>query len=183
MPSVPNLRDLGGYRTATGEWVRMGLLYRSNALTLSAADKTTADSLGLRYVYDLRTAAEAGQAPDVVPAGATRELHDVMGAGVQGPAPTTPLQAADTMRAMERVFVDDPASRAEFGAVLADLATRDGAQLFHCTGGKDRTGWAAAVVLTLLGVDQDAVMQDYQLSDRYVLESPGTQAYLPAGSA
>lgn len=178
VPSVANLRDLGGYRTASGEWVRMGRIYRSNALTVAPADRAAVDSLGIRAVYDLRTAAEAAQTPDVVPSGASRELHDVMGAGVPGPAATTADAAADTMRRLEQVFVDDPASRAEFGQVITDLATRAGVQLFHCTGGKDRTGWAAAVVLTLLGVDKDTVMADYLLSNEYVLDSPGAQAYL-----
>lgn len=183
VPSVANMRDLGGYRTESGEWVRMGRIYRSSALTLAAADRPLADSLGIRDVYDLRTAAEAAQTPDVVPTGAVRELHDVLGTGVSGPAATTPDAAAETMRALERVFVDDPASRAAFGEVITDLATRTGAQLFHCTGGKDRTGWAAAVVLTLLGVDKDTVMTDYLLSNAYVLESPGTQAYLSSLNA
>ena len=41
--------------------------------------------------------------------------------------------------------------------------------LFHCTTGKDRTGWAAAALLTLLGVPKDVVMEDYLRSNDYIL--------------
>jgi protein-tyrosine phosphatase len=68
LASDPNLRDIGGYRTTDGQWVRMGVVYRSQALSLSPADLAVVDNLGITADYDLRTTEEIAESPDVVPA-------------------------------------------------------------------------------------------------------------------
>jgi protein-tyrosine phosphatase len=71
LSSVLNARDAGGYRTADGQWVKSGLLYRTAALTPTSSDLSLLDSLGISTDYDLRTPGEIATTPDTVPAGAS----------------------------------------------------------------------------------------------------------------
>ncbi len=182
LASDPNLRDIGGYRTVDGQWVRMGVVYRSQALSLSAADLATVDGLGITADYDLRTTAEIASAPDVVPAGATYTNLNVIGdstsTSISGV--TSAASAEQYMQEGEREFVTGATAQAAFKSLLTGIADGDGAALYHCTAGKDRTGWATAVILTLLGVPQATVMQDYLLSNTYYFDSPAVQGMLAA---
>ena len=180
LASDPNLRDAGGYRTADGQWVRMGVVYRSQALSLSSADLSVVNTLGITNDYDLRTTAEIAQSPDVVPAGATYTNLNVMADFSITPTLTSPASAAQYMQEMEQDFVTDATARAGFGQLLTGIAESKGAVVYHCTAGKDRTGWASAVLLTLLGVPEQTVMQDYLLSNTYYYDSPAVQAMLKA---
>ena len=75
-------------------------------------------------------------------------------------------RAAAMMVGLYRWFVTDAVARTRFAAVLRLLAAPDGAPLlFHCSAGKDRTGWTAAILLTALGVDRDTVYADYLLTN------------------
>lgn len=183
LASDPNLRDAGGYRTTDGRWVAMGLVYRSAALTLTPADQKSVDGLGISGDYDLRTPSEIAAAADVVPAGATYANLNVMGtdSASMGSSPiNTPEEMARMMADGERSFVTADSAKKAFGTLLTSIADAKGATLYHCSAGKDRTGWASAVLLTLLGVDRDTVTQDYLLSNTYFLDSPAVQAQLAA---
>ena len=186
LASDPNLRDVGGYRTTDGQWVRMGSVYRSQALSLSSSDLAVVDTLGITNDYDLRTTSEIAAGPDVVPAGATYTNLNVMADISLTPTLTSPAAAEQYMQQLEQFFVTDANARAQFGTLLTGIADSKGATLLHCTAGKDRTGWATAVMLTLLGVPQDTVMQDYLLSNTYYYDSPAIQgelASMPAAEA
>ncbi len=180
LASDPNLRDVGGYRTTDGQWVRMGVVYRSQALALSPADLATIDKLGLTADYDLRTTEEIAASPDVVPAGATYTNLNVMADISLAPTLTSAASAEAYMEDIEQDFVTNPTAQAAFGTLLTDIANSNGAVLYHCTAGKDRTGWATAVLLTLLGVPRATVVQDYLLSNTYYFDSPAVQAELKA---
>lgn len=183
LKSATNFRDVGGYRTTDGRWVRMGVVYRAGALTLSPADLDRVARLGLSGDFDLRTTAETTAVPDAVIPGATYHHVDVM-ADVAGaatmPRVSRPEEIADRMRQTAVDFVDAHTARAAYRDLFTHLATDPGASLFHCTAGKDRTGWAAAVLLTLLGVDARTVMDDYLLSNTCYYDSPAVQAQLDA---
>ena len=59
-------------------------------------------------------------------------------------------------------FVRLPSARSAFGELYRRLAVEEThPALVHCTTGKDRTGWAVAVLLLWLGVDDETVMADY----------------------
>jgi len=181
LASDPNLRDVGGYRTNSGQWVRMGVVYRSAALTLSRADLTTVDGLGIATDYDLRTPAEQRTSPDVVPDGATRLPLNVLGTdSFSAPPLAGPAAAQRFVKQIERQFVTAASAKAAYHTLFTDLATSSGTSLYHCSAGKDRTGWATAVLLTLLGVPERTVMHDYLLSNRYYFETPAVQAQLAA---
>jgi len=184
--SLPNLRDLGGWPTAGGGHVRRGLLYRSTDLgKLSDADMPAVAALGLRAVYDLRTESERTAEPDRVPAGVDHVVLDVL-ADEPGAGPaqllavlSDPAAAAAELGAgrgaaiMERGYRDTAglgsALRA-YGRLFSDLAQeRNRPALFHCTTGKDRTGWASAAMLMLMGVSDDDVTAEYLLTNDQLL--------------
>lgn len=170
LASVDNFRDVAGpgYETPFGR-MRTGVFYRANALTPNDADLATLESLRLTAVYDVRTAEEVTQQPDRLPTGAEYIhipiLSGDLATGVE--QLRTPDDAREFMREMNRSFVTDPAARAGFARLLTDLANTDGPQLYHCTAGKDRTGWASMLLQSLAGVSRENIMSDYLLTNEY----------------
>ncbi len=177
---LPNLRDVGGPRAAHGTRVRLGLVFRSPALAAATArDLETLARLGLRTVVDLRSAGERERVPEahLLPSGARYVLADVSGDTV-ALSPMWQLHALQTVGERQAAFADGRAEagfeakfrgfvtgdgpRRAFGQLFAELAEPGGLPaVFHCSTGKDRTGWAAAVLLAYLGVPEDAVMADF----------------------
>ncbi|WP_456847009.1 tyrosine-protein phosphatase [Cellulomonas sp. P5_C6] len=174
-PAVTNLRDLGGRRTADGGVVASGVVYRSAEMTgdAVATDEVLA-GLGIRTVVDLRTEGERTARPDHVPAGATLLDLDVLadlpgGAAAQvaalGTSRTTPEPDPDPVESMlvvYRRFVVGEGARAAYAALMRaviDPARRP--LLFHCTAGKDRTGWAATILLLAAGVDEQGATEEF----------------------
>lgn len=180
LASVDNFRDIGGagggYQTVDGRQVRRGVFYRSNALTLSAADKAVIETLKIGTVYDLRTPGEIARAADVMPVGAAYVNINVTGASDQIiPPAEMPGGAIAWMEDAERAYVTGAAQRAGYGAVLSQLANTPGVQLVHSTAGKDRTGWVAALLLSIANVPLDVIMQDYLLTNTYSAVSINAQ--------
>lgn len=184
LASLPNLRDIGGYPVTDGGRVRTGVLYRSVALDkLVPHDAAELERRGIRTVFDLRTKAERAAEPDRLPGGAAEVVCDVLADSVDAaPAEMLALikDTALAARALDggeavrlfhdayrRIVSSDSALRAyrRFFTVIAAVE-QDHAALFHCTTGKDRTGWAAAATLLLLGVDEQHVFHDHELTNR-----------------
>jgi protein-tyrosine phosphatase len=182
---VPNLRDMGGW-AASGGRVRRGMLYRSaefGALEGDAAGSFA--KLGIRSVYDLRTADERTANPNTVPAGTEYTILDIL-ADAQSAAPAMvgkaladPKMAAETLgdgKAVAmfeegyRQIVGLPSALTGYRQFFTDISEpehRPGA--FHCTTGKDRTGWAAATFLLALGVSEEDVYADYLLTNEQLV--------------
>jgi protein-tyrosine phosphatase len=163
---VYNFRDLGGYPAVDGQTVAWGRLYRSDDLArLSATDLETFAALGIRTVIDLRRPHEVDEL------GRFPETDGVEYHHIHLPHPAWPSQqfsdtAARTEFVVERYREMSIASADGFGAALRLIANADTAPLvFHCIAGKDRTGILAALTLSLLGVDDDTVAEDYELSE------------------
>lgn len=176
LASVANFRDIGGaaagYPTIDGKTVRRGFLYRSSALTLDAADRGRLDALGVSVVYDLRTPSEVVRDADVLPIGATYKTINVTGAlDAMALSFDSVAQAVAAMERAQRENVVGSAERAGFGALLTQIALTPGAQIVHSNMGKDRTGWAAALLLTIANVPFDIILQDYLLSNVYAAAS------------
>ena len=186
VPSVPNLRDLGGYPVAGGGRVKPGQLYRSVELShLHGDDLTAMGKLGIRTVIDLRTAGERSAEPDVPLPGAESVVCDVL-ADEKRAAPATMMQALGDPAAAQEVFGDGkgaalfemgyreivslPSALSSYRTFFETVA-QDGRRplLFHCTTGKDRTGWATAATLLFLGVSREDVFGDYLLTNRDLL--------------
>jgi protein-tyrosine phosphatase len=170
---ITNFRDLGGYRTASGTAVRWGLVFRADALHgMSTNDLARYEDLGLRAVYDLRGEIERTERPNPVP---SRPLT-VIGRPSDAGTPAAPPAIATTEEG-ERFLYDLYIGLIEHAAVqigeLFQALTRDEGlpAVFHCHAGKDRTGLVAAVLLETLGVERDAVLDDYELTARYRLRT------------
>lgn len=180
LASVANFRDVAGndgagYTTADGKHLERGIVYRSNALTATSdADKATLTTLGLAGVYDLRDTAEIANplvgGADKLPDGVEYKSIPIQFADLIQLAQTiqSPEQGKQFMVDTNRSFVTDAQRRAGFAQVLTDIAAGDGAQLFHCTSGKDRTGWTAMLLQSIAGVPAQTVMDDYLLSNTYL---------------
>lgn len=198
LAASPNFRDAGGYRTTDGQWVRMGLLYRSDAIDkLTDADLATLQALGIKLVCDLRTDYERGRAPDKAIPGAEDVVLDVAGnsdltkqiteaiLNRDAAAINTLLgdgKGAKLLTEGGRSYVSSDTAKAAYTAMFERIG--DPAQLpavYHCSGGKDRTGWASAAVLTALGVPRATVTADYLKSNDYL--GPGNEKTLALVSA
>jgi protein-tyrosine phosphatase len=167
---VTNVRDLGGYPAGDGGRVRWGAVFRADALhKLTPADRTAFEGLGIRTVFDLRGEVEREEHPNPV-----ESVHrPIVGRPPepegQAPDRSSLAAAADGEGLLRDIYVGALThSPARIGEILTDLA--DAGQLpavFHCHGGKDRTGIVAALLLLALGVDREAVLDDYEATARY----------------
>jgi protein-tyrosine phosphatase len=177
LEGATNFRDLGGYRTNDGHYVRWGTVYRSNHLVnLTARDYEYLDRLHIRLVCDVRTEGDRmrspthwmGPAPEFlsVPIGKERDmtltLEDLRRRLQSQSAPGQPAQNYDQYAI---------GYAAEFGSILKRLAAGDLPAVEHCSSGKDRSGVFSVVLLTALGVDRETVVQDYLLTNRYTLDA------------
>ncbi|MEV3853427.1 tyrosine-protein phosphatase [Streptomyces sp. NPDC050095] len=181
--TVANLRDLGGTPLPGGRTVTPGRVFRSGQLDRldPAADPAYA-ALGIRTILDLRTDAERAAHPDRTPDGVRHLTADALAdtlarAGVAPAAAQLKEVLADPVRAerelgggrAEALFADtyrslvsSASARAAYRTLLLELAAPDaGPLLFHCTAGKDRTGWGATVILGLLGADDATIETEY----------------------
>lgn len=171
--SIPNFRDLGGYRSADGRRVRWRRVYRSGAFSHpSAADLTRLAALELRFVCDLRSVEEVESDPDVLPTNPVPNylhlpLYDRHDRARRLRALLNRRSVAQLVpEAYIEVMIEENAPL--MGEVLRRLA--DPANLpavVHCTAGKDRTGVASALLLLLLGVPEATVIADYSLSNHF----------------
>jgi protein-tyrosine phosphatase len=180
--SVPNVRDLGGWTTRDGGTVRRGLLYRGTELDKLAGDDMAAFAkLGIRTVFDLRTEDERTAQPDRVPESTAQVVCDVL-ADEHNAAPAQVLAVLNDPNGAEemlgggkavalfekgyREIVSLPSALQSYRRFFAALASEEHRPAyFHCTTGKDRTGWAAAALLTLFGVSEEDVMREYLLTN------------------
>ena len=163
-----NFRDFGGYRTANGGVVRRGLVFRSAHLGgLTDADRTALGQLGVKTIVDLRGVNEAAETPHLIEGLACRvvgahiepQLGEHLRAGVEN-GTLTPFVVMDLLTDHYRDYPRRcaPGFRTLF-TTLSDGTHRP--LVFHCTAGKDRTGFASALLLSMLGVPWDDVMEDY----------------------
>jgi len=157
-----NLRDLGGHATSSGRRVRLGRVFRSDALhRMDDEDAAELARLGIRRIFDLRSDAEVLKDVSVAVAGATR---------IHVPLVTTTLSPFDPEidwrhldlreRYVEMLAVGGTAIRTVLRAAADDMPI-----LFHCTAGKDRTGVVAAVLLRALEVPDEHIVEDYARSE------------------
>lgn len=177
-----NLRDLGGYTGDSGRQVKYGMLYRSDQLAkVAGAGEAYLKNLGIKTVIDLRSLPEARKSPNVDfgalkilrcdPSAETAELA----ASFQASAADEDRllvdnvrqklagnQPEDGMALQYRKFATHPPCIAAFGRMMKEICDPESAPLiFHCRGGKDRTGFAAMLILGALGVSEADIIADY----------------------
>jgi protein-tyrosine phosphatase len=164
-----NFRDIGGYATSEGRVVRWGAVYRSGSLhRLTAADREVTAELGVRTVIDLRSTGELERDGWFGGSDVVRHHH-------------VPLEDASDAKVREResgvrglgeAYVEIAnAGRAGVGNALRLVAEREHPVVVHCFAGKDRTGIVAALLLSILGVPDATITDDYQLSEHSLAPS------------
>ena len=184
LAGASNFRDLGGYPTPDGRTVRWRQIFRSNHLGhLTDDDISVMRGLGVRSAFDFRGAEERTAAqccmsdiavhslpvePTVVAA-----LRAIAASGT----PLTTDHAVEVMRDSYRSYVqgNTPRYRTLFAHLLEDRAPL----VIHCTAGKDRTGFACALILHTLGVPDDIISEDYLLTNRFYRRDPNSGSDLP----
>ena len=188
-----NTRDLGGYIGLEGRKVKTGLIYRSDSLSFLEEDDVAflAEQLQLRYDIDLRSEQETEEKPDVAIPGCRLVLIPItskilMGSTVQPPAfakddPEISWHyrrlyslhpdgdAIEGMKNLYLHYVEMESNRCAYTEFLNLVADAEGPLIFHCADGKDRTGMAAAYLLSILGVDRETILDDYEASAGYLV--------------
>lgn len=177
-----NFRDIGGYPTMDGRMIKMHKAIRSGMLNpLSEKDLNYLNDYGVRVDVDFRSKDEQENFPDKVPSMAEYVNDSVF------PEDETNSTAKAQMR--KKAFKEDPeagyknmlqsykdivlapsaqhAYRVFFDKLLANTQDNE-AVLFHCTAGKDRTGMGAVYLLSVLGVSDEIIREDYLSSNRHL---------------
>jgi protein-tyrosine phosphatase len=198
--SVPNLRDIGGYRTSDEQIVRKGLLYRSGQLNpITPEDLEKIAVLNLKTDFDLRTAEEVKAYPDELGDGVKRVWLNVLADSNQSDSAAIEKllknpqkanaalgsgKAQAMLESQYREYIYLPSARRAFREFFVSISQADQLPaLLHCTAGKDRTGWATAALLTLFKVPKEKIMEDYLRSNEYdLVRYRGiTDAFVAAG--
>ena len=173
LDGVHNFRDYGGYATSDGGRIKTGLLWRSaQHAEASDADLTAIDALGLANVIDLRGGIEREANPcrrgAQFAAQVWSQEGETAGLAPHVEAAGGTLDAASAKRAMIGLYTGLPTRenlRPMLAAYFRVLARDPRPSLVHCVAGKDRTGFAVAVLHLMLGVHRDDVMADYLLTN------------------
>ena len=183
LQGASNFRDLGGYPTAAGRTTRWRHIFRSNHLgQLTAADVETVRALGVRSAFDFRGVEERAAGVCVVDEITVHSLPieptvvAALRAELVAGRLTAPV-ALELMRESYRNYVhhNTASFRSLFGHLLEDRAPL----VIHCTAGKDRTGFACALILHSLGVPDEVISEDYLLTNRFYRRDPTASSDLP----
>ena len=170
-----NTRELGGYKTADGKSVKWGVLFRSDKLSdISLEDQKYLKNLGIQRIVDFRSKAEKTEDPDKIPDGMT---YIEMPIEVDG-AMRTKIESilkGEINRNVKDFLIE---ANEEFiknyshiySKFLKDLAKEQKPTMFHCTAGKDRAGFAAAITLIAIGVSKEDAINDYMKTNEYTAE-------------
>lgn len=169
-----NFRDIGGNRGKNLKLVKTGLVYRSDHLSrLSEDDQQLLESLGFKTVCDLRSVKEQEKSPDLLPKNNAIQLLSlpIQSKNFDPATAIARLKAGDdswlTMEYLVDLYIDYLDNFGEvFGKIFMLIASPVNLPLvFHCTGGKDRTGIMAALLLKFLGVEEEKIFFDHDLSN------------------
>ncbi|QNP47639.1 tyrosine-protein phosphatase [Diaphorobacter aerolatus] len=170
LAGASNFRDIGGYQGQDGKLVRWRRLFRSDHLAaLTEQDTLALADIGVSRALDFRGDAERAALAYAIPnvryhalsiePTVVQRAKEMVLAGEQMTAPIAVSLMQDTYRA----FVSHNAR--QYAELFEHLLEDDRPLVFHCTAGKDRTGFAAALILLSLGVPRPVVMEDYLLTN------------------
>lgn len=171
-----NIRELGGYQTIDGRTIKWRKILRGAVLAgLTEKDKTLLENYGLKTIVDFRSVQEQEAQPDDTIKGAKHLSLPVFEETEASPQAMMQEMLGEhedgktIMENMYKSFVTDAHSVEIYGKffeLLLKNNEEDQVLLFHCTAGKDRTGFGAALFLSALGVSKEVIMQDYLLTNQ-----------------
>lgn len=187
---IANFRDLGGYPTSDGRQVKWGVLYRAGTFAKSSnADLNGLQTLNLDTLIDFRSSAEKEAEPNRLPDDTAINVIEIptlddgnqaMVEEIMGRIENSDFEGFDPNQLMlegNRQFAST--FTPQFREFMHTILKADGAPVvWHCSAGKDRTGFAAAILLRVLGVPQNVVVQDYMASKSNALEARASQLML-----
>jgi protein-tyrosine phosphatase len=183
LEGASNFRDLGGYPTGDGHALRWRQIFRSNHLGhLTDVDAGIVRGLGVRSAFDFRGVDERKAAVCIVPEINVHSLPieptvvAALRAKLQARA-LSPAVALEIMRDSYRGYVRT--NTHSFRELFSNLLEKDDPVVIHCTAGKDRTGFACALILKALGVSDQVISEDYLLTNRYYRRDPNSAPDLP----
>ncbi len=177
-----NFRDLGGFRTTDGRYTRWGKVFRSDELkNLTDEDLAYLNSLPLKTVVDFRSRQEIKEAPDKLPASLKERIELCITPGsllsdlpVDQILSLTEEEAEAIMMDINMQLANSPEWIDQYKKFFALLQNADKTPLmYHCTAGKDRTGYTSFLLLQALGVDRKICMEDYLASNIYLEDKYG----------
>ncbi|MCF0111145.1 MAG: tyrosine-protein phosphatase [Erysipelotrichaceae bacterium] len=177
---IVNCRDIGKIPARDGRVVKSGLLYRSAGLSEATGnDLEMLKSLGLRHILDLRGSKEQASEPEPMLEGV--QYHPIPGMVENEYTMSKTLNFMELVRndmSREEMFEANAFLREAYGFMGFDnaafsflfslLKEEEVPLLYHCSGGKDRTGLATILILTLLGVKEERVIEDYLFSNNFI---------------
>ncbi len=176
-----NFRDLGGYQTENGQYVQWGKLYRSGTMVgLTDHDYDYLSDLGIKVICDFRSREELTAEPTEwksFTADAQYLTRDYSMRELMSGEGSLQLSSIRTKEDAEQMFAyfyrKGPTSyKQQYKEMFAELTAGNAPLAFNCSAGKDRTGMAAALILTALGVPRDTIVQDYTLTEKVAKHDP-----------
>jgi protein-tyrosine phosphatase len=183
LEGASNFRDVGGYPASDGRTVRWRKIFRSNHLGhLTDADIDIVRELGVKTAFDFRGSEERTAAVCKVEEIKVHSLpiEPTVVAALRARLQARALSSADALEIMRESYrgyvrLNTHSFRELFAQILKDTAPL----VIHCTAGKDRTGFACALVLHALGVPSDVIAADYLLTNRFYRRDPNASPDLP----
>ncbi|MEW8957461.1 tyrosine-protein phosphatase [Clostridium sp.] len=178
LKGVVNFRDLGGYKTYDGRRVKWNKFYRSDALyTLTKEDIAYINDLGIKVVFDYRSIREVEEKPD--PSIEGIEIFNISAMKAldkedRGLSMFDLIKKEGSLRNIDRdmlrnSYKDMVINNEAFKETIRYISKKNSSPIaFHCTAGKDRTGLAAALILSILGVPEEIILEDYMSTNMYI---------------
>ena len=185
MEGAQNIRDLGGYATDSGartQWQRF--LRADNQAYLTEKDQAKLLDYGLTTAVDLRLSREVVDSPNVFTDSESVAFHHLNFLGDEDrgyePAPAA-VNAPERMAHTYRNFLEG--CKDNIALIMSTLAAAEGAALYHCHAGKDRTGLVSAFLLGLAGVPATTIAADYGLTAKYLFDPESADAEVQSEEA
>ena len=181
LEGTDNTRDLGGIKTNNNRIVNSNLLYRSDRLDkLTENDKQKLIDLGIKRIIDFRSETEKEKSPNNLPNGieyveleieSDKNVNHNLNECLKDNSEEGQRKIKNFLVDANKEFINSMAPKfGEFLRLLLDNTPT----LFHCSAGKDRTGFAAFLIYTILGVPRKVILEDYMKSNDYINETIDT---------
>lgn len=153
-----NFREIGGYKTNSGETTKTKTFYRSDAFhSITEDGQKNFKALGIRNVIDLRDDRERARYPNIEQRGVLLNPHPIFPSALSHVD-----RKLDIDSLTQLIFFEHPDTVTSAVKMLSQF---DDPFVVHCTAGKDRTGAVVAASLSVIGVDRDLILQDYAVSE------------------
>ncbi|MDO4466598.1 MAG: tyrosine-protein phosphatase [Bacillota bacterium] len=195
-PSIRNARELGGYVNREGKRIKNGLLLRTGKLTYVSDEDIDrlVNEFGVKKIFDFRTSEEINREPDRNVPGARYYPIRILDESEMNAAKREEennrfeafmhfLKSGFLANMYSDMFLSE-FSQNGFSTFLKEvISCEEGAVLWHCSAGKDRTGMAAVLLLTILDFDLDVIVEDFMLTNEYTADliEQSTNKFLEMG--